>query len=327
MAGVSITTVSNALNNRASAMSEETLERIQRAIRTLDYRPSGVARGLVTHHTATIGVVVAEIDTPLFLQALHPIEPAARRAGYNVLIINACDVAEEREAVEVLLEKEVNGVIFLSTSTFATSAHIAPLREANVPVVFVNRPSDDEGFDTVDWDNSGAIESLVAHLARLGHRRIALLQGPPGRRSSAERLDGYRRALAAHDLEYRADYLPSGDFTLSDEVWARSTLDLLAVPSPPTAIIASDDIVAAAIMKVVQRTGRRIPDDLSIVGVDDQHFGAYLNPALTTVRLPVAKAGARAIALILQRMGGRAAAADHILLPCPLVVRESCGAQ
>lgn len=324
VARVSISTVSNVLNNRAHAMSEETLERIQSAMQHLDYRPSSLARGLATRHTATIGVVVTEIETPLFLKALGLIEPAARRAGYHVLMITARDIEEEQEAIDVLMQKEVNGAIFLSTSVYAPTNHILPLRAAERSVVLVNRLTEEE-FDTVDWDNAGAIEVLVAHLVALGHRHIALLRGPSNRRSAAERLVGYRRALQTHGLPYRDEYTPSGDYTLSRDVWKRSTFDLLTLDSPPTALIASDDVVAAAVMQDVQRTGRRVPDDLAVVGVDDQPFGMYLRPPLTTARLPVAEAGRQAITMTLERLGGQRKTPSHLRLPCTLIIRESCG--
>jgi LacI family transcriptional regulator len=326
VAGVSITTVSNVLNDRVHAMSPETLERIQRAIQVLDYRPSRVARGLAMRDSATICVVVAEFETALFLQALQVIEPTARAAGYTTLMISARSLEDERQAIDVLVEKEVNGVIFLSTSVYTDTLHIARFHEAGVPVVLVNRPSTDILFDHIDWDDAGAAEALVKHLVDLGHRRIAHLRGPGTRRSAVERLSGYTRALEACGLTYRPEYTPSGDFTSTSETWQQSTLDLLALPEPPTAIIASDDTVAATIMKVVQRNRRRVPEDIALVGVDDQPFSAHLNPALTTARLPIVEAGQHAIDLVLQRISGNSSPPVRMMLPCPLVIRESSGA-
>lgn len=324
-AGVSVTTVSNVLNQRTGAMSEETLERILLAVQALDYRPSGVARSLVHRRTATIGVVLAEIDTPLFLQALSVVEPAARGAGYNVLISSARHEQDEQQAIHLLLEKEIDGVLFLSTSTYTDDAHLRPLRTRGVPVVLVNRATDDEEFDRIDWDNAGGVEAAVAHLARLGHRRIAHVHGPRNRRSTAERLAGYRHALAEHGLEYREEYLRLGDYTAPPASWQDGVLELLSLPSPPTAIIASDDAVAAVVMRAIQRAGLRVPADMAMIGIDDQPFSAYLNPSLTTVRLPIPEAGAHAIELLLRRIGGEAAEPQRMVLPCTLVVRESCG--
>lgn len=122
-------------------------------------------------------------------------------------------------------------------------------------------------------------------------------------------------------------YVRMGDYTETPEAWEKATTELLALVMPPTAIIASDDIVAAVVMRTIQNAGLRVPSDISVVGMDDQPFCTYLNPALTTVRLPVIDAGQRAIDLLLDRIGAEGKAGRHILLPCPLVVRESCGAR
>src|SRR5690349_11595928 len=115
-AGVSISTVSNVLNQNIDQMSEDTLLRVQQVIRRLNYRPNQIARGLVTQRTATLGLILAEIETPLFLQAITSIERAARSAGYSVLLQHARDAQEEQEALALLLEKQIDGIIFLSTS-------------------------------------------------------------------------------------------------------------------------------------------------------------------------------------------------------------------
>jgi LacI family transcriptional regulator len=117
-AGVSATTVSNVLNARTETMSQETLLRVQETIRALNYHPNSVARSMVTRRTATVGLIVTEIETPLFLQALNFVEPIARSAGYNVLLCNARNPDDERQAAHVLLEKQADGIIFLSTSLY-----------------------------------------------------------------------------------------------------------------------------------------------------------------------------------------------------------------
>ncbi|HUT20821.1 MAG TPA: LacI family DNA-binding transcriptional regulator, partial [Anaerolineae bacterium] len=212
-AGVSITTVSNVLNERTDSMSEETLERVLRVMQELNYRPNALARGLVTQQTATIGVVIAEIETPLFLHALNTIEPIARNAGYSVLMSNAHDPGEEQEVVQVLLEKRVDGFIFLSVSEIIDDDCIPELQRLGIPTVLVNRARRYPGLDQIDWDDVGGVIQAVDHLALLGHRRIAHLCGPPRRRSGARRLEGYRMALERHGLAYREEYLCPGDYT------------------------------------------------------------------------------------------------------------------
>jgi DNA-binding LacI/PurR family transcriptional regulator len=125
-AGVSVTTVSNVLNDRTEATAEQTRRRVQETIRLLSYRPTQVARSLVTSHTATIGVIINEISTPLFLQALNFIEPIARNAEYNILLYIAHNLADEQQAVNLLLAKDVDGIIFLSNSFFVVGVDDQP---------------------------------------------------------------------------------------------------------------------------------------------------------------------------------------------------------
>lgn len=325
MAGVSPTTVSNVLNGRTGAMTPATLQRVQSAIRRLKYHPSNAARGLVTQRTATIGLILAEIETPLFLQALHHIEPIARGVGYNVLLCIARNIADEQQALDLLLEKQVDGIIFLSTSQYLDDSHILELKSIGLPVVLVNRATVHDSFDQINWDNTSGIGQAVDHLVHLGHRQIALLRGPEKRHSSVERLSGFRLALERHGIAYLEEYVQPGDFTVSSEQWRQSTLNLLALPSPPTAIIASDDIVAAVVITTIQRSGLRIPNDISIVGFDDQSFCTFLNPALTTVQLPIMEAGKRAGEILLQRITSGRTEIQHISLSCQLILRDSTG--
>jgi DNA-binding LacI/PurR family transcriptional regulator len=326
-AGVSITTVSNVLNDRTDSMSDATLQRIVQVMQELDYHPNALARGLVTRRTATIGVVIAEIETPLFLHALNTIEPIARSAGYTILMGNARDPQEENKVLHVLLEKRVDGLIFLSVSELADADYVPELERLRVPTVLVNRTKTYDSLDQINWDDTAGVTQAVEHLIQLGHRRIAHLCGPERRQSGANRLQGYKTALAHHDIEYREEYVCPGDYTASQDSWRASTRTLLGLSPRPTAIVASDDIVAATAIAMIQQAGLRVPQDIAVIGIDDQHFCTYLNPTLTTVRLPVLEAGKRAMEMVLDRISGQRTESEHIVLPCSLIVRESCGAQ
>lgn len=306
-------------------MSEETLSRIQNAIRELDYRPSSVARGLAMQRTATLGLVLTEIETPLFLQAVTPIERAARQAKYSLLLVNARNEADEREAVRLLQEKRVDGLMVISTSDPRQNDHLRKIQADGIPVALINRADLSAEFDQVNWDNSTGVASIMRHLAGLGHRRIALLVGPVNRRSTQERLQGYRAGLEASSLPFDENLIYPGDYTATPEDWKHSVRDLLALTDAPTAIITSDDIVAAVVMRAIQDSGRNVPNEIAVVGIDDQPFSQYLG--LTTMQLPVAEAGRQAIRLLLERIHHPETQAQHILLPCPLVVRETCGAK
>lgn len=304
-------------------MTAETLQRIQETIRLLNYHPSSVARSLVTSSTATIGVIIAEIDTPLFLQCLNNIELTARSAGYNILLCTARNFADENEAVRHLLNQQVEGIIFLLTSVYPQEDYFTRLSGSAPPLVLINRVIESDRFDQVNWDNAGGMVIAVEYLARLGHHHIAHLYGPANRRSSAERLQGYRLGLARAGLAYRPDYIQPGDYTVSPETWRQSTLDLLTLSPRPTAISAANDIVAATVMRTLSCTGLHVPADVAVVGIDDQPFCTYLTPALTTIQLPVIEAGQRAIDTLLLRLAGQDSPREKVLLPCPLIVRES----
>ncbi len=325
-AGVSITTVSNVLNNRPDEMTKQTLERILAVMDELDYRPNSMARGLASRRTSTIGVVIAEIETPLFLQLLSFIEPIAREAGYNLLMFKAHAMEDEKQAIKVLAAKQVDGLIFLSVSQYTDDAHLDELQRLEIPAVFVNRAQLHDGFDHINWDDAGGVDQATEHLIRLGHQRIAHLRGPLSRQSGANRLAGYRSALERHGLPYNDRYVRSGDYTATPEHWRQSTFELLELSPRPTAIIASDDIVAAVAMQAIYQAGLRIPQDVAVVGFDNQHFGPYLHPALTTVCLPLPETGRRAVELVLERIVAQRTTAKHVKLPCSLIVRASCGA-
>jgi LacI family transcriptional regulator len=226
----------------------------------------------------------------------------------------------------VLLEKQVEGLIFLSVSEMVQEDGIPELERLRVPAVLVNRARSYDNLDQIDWDDTGGVVQAVEHLTDLGHRRIAHLCGPERRRSGANRLRGYKVALKQQGIGYRPEYVCSGDYTAASQNWRMSTLNLLELSPRPTAIIASDDIVAATAIRTIQQAGLRVPQDVAVIGIDDQHFCAFLNPALTTVQLPVLEAGKQAVDMLVDRIAGRRTEVAHVLLPCSLIVRESCGA-
>jgi LacI family transcriptional regulator len=322
-AGVSVTTVSNALNGRAGAMSEQTLSRVHATIRTLSYRPSSIARGLVRQRSLTVGLMIAEITTPLFLQSLNVIEPLARAAGYNVLMCSVRDLDDERRALNLLLQNRVDGIMFFSTTEVRDGAHLNDLESSGPPCVVINRATHHEGFDQINWDYTGGAMAAVDHLAQLGHLAIAHMQGPLSRAATRDRLAGYRQALQNHGLIYRSDYVQPGDHTSSPDTWKQSVLTLLSLSPRPTAIVASDDCVAAHVIKVARRAGLRIPQDLSVIGFDDQPVASSVDPALTTVCAPVLQAGEIGLGLLLKKMKNSQEPCQHVLLPCDLTVRES----
>lgn len=325
LAGVSVATVSNVFNNRPGSMRPETRTRVLEAARILGYHRSAVARSLVIRRSATIGLVIAEIDTALFFRAVSAIERVARQSSFNVILSHAATAEEEEQALDLLQEKEVEGVIFLSTSNYRDDGVLSKLGDS-VPVVTVNRSESGGACDRITWDNVKGVGAAVKYLYQLGHQRIAFLRGPSDRQGTEERLQGYRFALAECGLPFCDELVGSGDFTVSPEELRPAIESLLSLAERPTAMIASDDYVAAVTMRIAQDCGLHVPEDLAVVGFDDQPFSALLNPALTTVRLPIVEAGLQAISLLVERIRDKTTGPSRIVLPTELVIRESCGA-
>lgn len=322
MSGVSVSTVSNVLNGRILQMSAGTLERVNDVISTLRYRPSSVARGLVTGRTATIGLVVAEIETALFFSAVGAVETAARGAGYHVIVCHARGARDEAEVITVLRSKGVDGIIVIANSEMGENTHMAELSDAGIRAVVVNRRRPGPDIGRVAWNDRAGMATAVEHLHALGHRRIGLLRGPRSRESTRDRVSGYRQGLKRCGLPFEQAYVRVADYNEDPAAWERASDELLDLGVPPTAIIASDDSVAAVLIRSASRRGLVVPRDLAVVGVDDQMFAPLLNPALTTIRLPVRAAAERAFTMLIDSITTGAPMSD-VRLDTELVVRES----
>jgi LacI family transcriptional regulator len=325
-AGVSIATVSNVLNGRAAAMSVATLARVKAVISSLGYRPSSVARSLVTGRAAAIAVVLAGRDSERLFPAITTIEELASSAGYGIALLFAKD-AEACSATMISLgERQMAGVVVVSSPGDALSGELRPLLESSMPVVLLNRKVDDEGAVQVVWDDAGGVASAVAHLVELGHRRIAYLGDPSEPQSTEARRQGYLSAMADHGLRPRDEWLKVCPFDASRERWRRTLTELVSAPPRPTAALAASDAIAAVAMRELQRIGVRVPSDFAMIGVGGSDYCPLLSPALTTVRLPVEEAGRCAAEMLLEMIAGGHSGGQRVVLPCPLIVRESCGA-
>lgn len=304
-------------------MTADTEEIVRAAIKKLHYRPNSLARSLARQRTSTIGVIVIELETPLFLQGLPQIEQLGRQSSYNILFCSAKNLQDEKEALDLLVEKQVEGVLFLSTSEIIDDSHIAALHRVGLPMVLINRSARMGLFDKVYWDNQGGIADAVTYLFANGHRRIAFMRGPANRRSAAERLEGYRIGLERCEIPFREEYVGLGDYSDLPERWEESVRVLFDANPRPTAVISSDDIVAVSVIQTAKRIGIRVPDDISVVGVDNQPFCDYLEPPLTTVQLPVIEACRQATQLLLGRIAGKHRRPVQRILKCPLIIRRS----
>jgi DNA-binding LacI/PurR family transcriptional regulator len=328
-AGVSIATVSRALRGHAN-VEPATRQRVEEAARALSYRPSGVARSLRLRATRTIGLIVTDIENPYFPQVVSAVEDAARERGYSVLLADGRrDPEREIESLEVLAEREVDGLIIASTTL--TLRHQVRIREVPCPVVIVNSESTVSAVPAVLSDNAGGGRVAAEHLLGLGHRRLAYLAAPSADdRAVHERIEGVRAALWAEGLARGALIIvPAAPGV---DGGALAAVMAMGADSAISALICSNDLTAIGVIRGLRSLGLRVPADVSVVGFDDIEMAAHVDPPLTTIRQATDEMGHWAVASLLQRIDrGREATAGQVggtpgrtvRLPVTLVTRGS----
>jgi LacI family transcriptional regulator len=316
-AGVSPATVSRAIS-QPGLLSPETLARVRQSARQLGYEPDAAARALASGRTMTIGAVIPTLDNVIFARALQGMQSALAAEGFQLLVASHdYSAAAEAEAVRVLLARGVDGLMLVGAERAQETA--ALLDAAGVPRVLTWRGPEGQPAVTVDNERAGAL--AVRHLLALGHRRIGMVTGSHAFNDRQRaRLAGARQALAEAGLAL-PDWLAVQQPTTLAGGKAGCAM-LLALAEPPTAIIGGIDMIAIGCMLEAQARGLRIPDDLSVVGIDDLDISAHLSPPLTTVHVPTGLIGARAAAMLLSLIRGEKAVRP-IDLPIDLVVRRS----
>ena len=332
-AGVSVSTVSHVLNGNDQHVGMRKRERVLEVVGELGYRPNAIARSMVRQKTATIGLVLTEIDNQLFIPVIAGIEGILRPAGYHIVLANAPDVENEMLAIETLRSQQVDGFIFMSLSLRYPFDHLLRLKDEGVPFVVINRYlENDDDINQVFWDDWGGGYAAATYLLGLGHRHIGTICGPldytPPRMSAVIRHQGWLQALREHHITPRSEWIVSGNYTYEGGYQAAQALlkQRESGSELPTALFAASDLMAVGALKAFHDGGVRIPHDLSIVAMGDPPFAAYTIPALTTLVLPVPEAGKQAADILLNWLtAGKPAIAQHITLNVMLQVRESCG--
>jgi LacI family transcriptional regulator len=321
-AGVSPTAVSFVLNGKAAgAVSAEIQQLVRDAIEELDYRPNIAAQGLRTRRTRTIGFVTDEITVKApGGQTISGAHGVARRYGSALLIADATrDPRVLRRTIEDLLDRQIDAIVFAVVGTRRASL---PDAVRHVPTILVNCFAAGDVLPCILPDETAGGRAATDLLIAAGHRRIAYLTGLPGAWATRKRLSGYRSALRTAGIAADERLVSHGNFRADSGY--ELTRDLLARPLRPTAILCGNDLMAVGAYFAVKEAGLRIPDDISIVGYDDQDdLAVDLPPALTTVRLPYHEMGRLAAEQIFA--GNVARLPTRTLMPCPAVVRQSVG--
>ncbi len=327
-AGVSRTTVSLVLNNvQGAQISEETRERVIETAQVLGYVPNAAAQALASRRAQSIGLILTRnphhIASDAFLnQILDGLITAAHEHSIR-LLIDIVEIQHQQKAyLELVHANRIDGLI-LSGPRFDDQALLS-LQEDHFPTVLMGQIPDTD-FYSVDIDNFTASKQAVEHLVKLGHNRIACITNAAlSYTAAADRMSGYREVLATHGILYDESLVRYGDF--DPDSGYQQMKDLLRTNKLPTAVFVASDVVAIGAKAAIVEKGLRIPGDIALVGFDDIPLARYLDPPLTTVRLPASELATRASQMLVQLINKETPAEQLVLLESQLIVRQSCGA-
>lgn len=321
-AAVSTATVSRVIN-KTGPVSEATAVRVWQAIEALNYVPHGGARELAGGKSNTLGLILPGAGGYFFSETLEGIESAA--ATNDLLIYAAGSLADERQAFYLPLNEHNSAGLLIFAGSLGDEA-IAALAERGLPIVLLHRSAPDGlALPSVTFENEDGARQIVEHLITVhGCRRIAFLAGPPNYEDTLLRERGYRQALAMHNMPFDKNLVGEGAF--NDQVAETAVARWLEQGLNFDAIFAADDASAMGALTALRKAGRRVPEDVALVGFDDAPLSRHLSPPLTTMRAPIAAAGAAAARQLLQLIDtGKAETVTT--LPTHIIIRRSCGCQ
>jgi len=320
-AGVSTATVSRALSG--GSVREDLKKRVIEAAQALKFRPNRAARNLRAGSTRTIGVLIPDIENPFFTSVICGIEEVVQAAGYSLLLANFNESPERERALLAAFHAEgVAGLIF--TASCSLTSQYQPMIEAGIPMVAVSRLPGRLKVDQVTVANEEGARAAVAHLIGLGHKRIAMINGPVNVSTAEERQRGYERAFldaglrVPEDLTVHCDFRQNAGFAAVSELLERSRR--------PTAIFAASNLLTLGALEAIHQLDLKIPEDVAIVGFDDMAWAKSLRPPLTTVAQPALEVGRSAARMLLERIQQPDTPRRQVVLETTLIVRASCGA-
>jgi LacI family transcriptional regulator len=326
-AGVSAMTVSRVINHPAR-VAPATRLRVEQAIHDLGFVPNALARSLLHGRTHTIALIVSDISNPFFTQVARGVEDVAQRNGYTVIFGNSDESPEkERQYIQALLSRRVDGLLIAAAGS-ASRPMLEVLLRHKHPFVLIDRVIDGIATDTVIGDSIGGARLLTEHLIGLGHRRIALVNGPSEVSTAYDRRRGYLEALRTHALEPQPELIIEGYYKRDSGYQAARQLLALPPAQRPTAIFAGNNFLSVGVIEALREAQLVVPQDIAVVSFDDIELASALYPFLTVVAQPARTFGTIAMQFLLERLDGAEAPAPRkVVLPPELVVRVSCGAQ
>jgi LacI family transcriptional regulator len=320
-AGVSATTVSRVLAGVEGASSEKTAIAIRQAASELGYVVNGVASGLRSQQTRTVGLVLADVGNPFFGQVASGVENTLSDAGYSVILVNTNNsIEQEKQLVRVLIEKRVDALVVATSAK--SGDHIREAVDGGMQVVLVDSELPDIRGDSVVIDNAAAAQTAVQHLLDLGHKHICIVTGRLEASFDSDRLEGYRRALRRVGIEPNPLYCVPGESSF--EGGRRAVTQALSLSKRPTAIFVTNNVMTVGALVAIAECGLSLPRDVSVVGFDDMDWYRIANPPITAIRQPAYEMGRIAAEKLLQNLRRkRQQRPQRFCLEAKLIIRQS----
>lgn len=323
LSGVSRSTVSRVINDDPN-VSDKTRHKVLEVVKRLNFHPHAAARSLAAGRTRVLGLVIpmgvsALFTDPYFPLLIQGVSSACNAHDHSVMLWLAEPEYERRTIRQVLHSNLIDGVILASQLNDDPVGQA--LIDGDLPFVLVGRHPTNNNVNYADVDNMASAREAVTHLLRLGRRRVATITGPQNMIAGVDRRVGYEAALRQRGLSIEPELIADGEFTEAGGYAAMRRL----MPHQPDAVFAASDMMALGAMRALREAGRRVPEDVAVVGFDDMPFAASTTPALTTVRQPVHRTGAVAAETLIDLIEHPGSQPRRIVLPTELVIRQSCG--
>jgi DNA-binding LacI/PurR family transcriptional regulator len=321
MAGVSLGTVSNVLNNTAK-VRESTRKRVLDAVQAAGYQPSQLARGLRRDKTNMIGMIIPDITNPFFPAVVRGAEDVAFSNGYRLILCNTDnDHSKELIHLDELRTYLPAGLIVIPSDFSDLTAQAESYRQAGAGVVCIDRLPKNWSGDSVTANNEEGAYNATRYLLQMGHTNLAAITGPLHLTNARERLSGFKRAIREAKVQVTPAYIQETSFDKSGG-HSKAQVLLRLIPRP-TAIFAANDMIALGALLAIREAGLRCPEDVSLMGFDDLDLAETTNPALSSVSQSGYQLGTTAARILLDRLEGDTSPAKHVVLPTSLRLRHS----
>jgi len=319
LAGVSSATVSRVFSG-AARVEPKTHRRVMQAAKKLGYVPNAYARTLSSGKSNTYGLILSDLTNPFFPDLVKSFQQKAREFGYETLLADTdYDLERMEDGIRRMVEYKVDGVAIM-TSEMSPSL-IQLLRRRKIPMVFLDTGKPGPLVSNISLNYEQGVDLAIQHLTSLGHRRIALIQGPSALRSAVTRREAFLHAMRRHGIRPLTQHIQTSDHSVDGGRTAM--LELMKTSKWPTAVMCSNDLSAIGALQAAHSLGIRVPEELSIIGFDDIQMSSLVQPALTTVHVSRKEVASRAFtALYGMTQGGQVRGVQQVV-PCELVVRDS----